>query len=470
MQTAIYIRVSTEEQARDGFSISAQREKLKSYCHLHDMDNYKFYVDEGISAKDTNRPQLQALLKHIEEGHIDTVLVYRLDRLTRSVVDLYKLLETFDKYNCAFKSATEVYDTSSAIGRLFITLVAAMAQWERENLGERVRMGQIEKARQGEYAAKAPYGFEKDENDKLIINEREETVILDIIKKIKSGDSIRKLANELEESGIPPIRGYKWHIATILDILHNPALYGALKWRDEIIEGTHEGIVSKEEFEHIQQLLHSRQNFKKRKTYSIFIYQMTIVCPTCGNRLSSERSKYYRKRDKKYIESNHYRCQACVLNKRKATAVSEKKIEKAFLEYMNSFQFYVSANQTAATAEPDEREKIISEIKRVERQREKYQRAWSKDWVTDEEFSERMKETQAELEELQMQLKQVQPAEKEHALLNGEKLKAIVNDFKLNWGKLNPVQKKEFIQTFIKEIHFSKTNGKATVLSVQFYL
>ena len=277
MAVGIYIRVSTEEQAKEGYSISAQREKLKAYCQVQDWNDFRFYVDEGISAKDTNRPQLQLMLQHIKEGMIDTVLVYRLDRLTRSVVDLYKLLEIFEKHNCTFKSATEVYDTSTAIGRLFITLVAAMAQWERENLAERVRMGQIEKARQGKYSAKAPFGFDKGPDDRLVINEDEKIVVLDMIEKIKEGYSIRKLADYMDNSGIPPIRGYKWHIASILDILKNPALYGAVKWRDEIVEGAHEGIITKEEYQHLLKLLESRQNFKKRETYSIFIFQMKII-------------------------------------------------------------------------------------------------------------------------------------------------------------------------------------------------
>ncbi|WP_412758910.1 recombinase family protein [Metabacillus fastidiosus] len=93
-----------------------------------------------------NRPNLKRMIKHMEQGLIDCVLVYKLDRLTRSVLDLYKLLEIFDKHNCKFKSSTEVYDTTSAIGRMFITLVAALAQFERENLSKRVRMDMEQKA------------------------------------------------------------------------------------------------------------------------------------------------------------------------------------------------------------------------------------------------------------------------------------------------------------------------------------
>ncbi|MGF9826753.1 recombinase family protein, partial [Brevibacillus agri] len=132
MRTAVYMRVSTEDQAREGFSIPAQREKLLAYVHSQGWEVAAIYADEGISAKDTNRPALKRLLRDIREGNIDVVLVYRLDRLTRSVLDLYRLLQEFEKYDVRFKSCTEVYDTTTAIGRLFITLVAALAQWERE--------------------------------------------------------------------------------------------------------------------------------------------------------------------------------------------------------------------------------------------------------------------------------------------------------------------------------------------------
>ncbi len=170
MKTAVYVRVSTEEQVKEGYSISAQKERLDAYIKSQGWELVSYYVDEGVSAKDTNRPELQRMLKNIEEGFIDVVLVYRLDRLTRSVLDLYQLLESFEKNGCHFKSATEVYDTTTAIGRLFITLVAALAQWERENLGERVRMGMTQKVREGEWhGSTPPYGYQLD-NGSLVIN------------------------------------------------------------------------------------------------------------------------------------------------------------------------------------------------------------------------------------------------------------------------------------------------------------
>jgi site-specific DNA recombinase len=149
MKVAAYIRVSTQMQVEDGYSLSAQRERLKAFAYSQGWEIVKFYVDEGLSAKDMDRPDLQRMLKGVREGIFDIVLVYKLDRLTRSVIDLDKLLTEFSKHDVMFKSSTEVYDTTTATGRLFIRLVASMAQWERENLGERVRFGMQEKARKG---------------------------------------------------------------------------------------------------------------------------------------------------------------------------------------------------------------------------------------------------------------------------------------------------------------------------------
>ncbi|ASN69614.1 recombinase family protein [Bacillus paranthracis] len=463
MTVGIYIRVSTEEQVRDGFSISAQREKLKAYCIAQDWNSFKFYVDEGISAKDTNRPQLNTMLEHIKQGLINTVLVYRLDRLTRSVMDLYKLLDTFDKYNCAFKSATEVYDTSTAMGRMFITIVAALAQWERENLGERVRMGQLEKARQGEYSAKAPFGFDKNEHSKLIINPEESKVVLDMVGKIEEGYSIRQLADHLD-SYIKPIRGYKWHIRTILNILSNHAMYGAIRWSNEIIENAHPGIITKDRFMKVQQLLSSRQNFKKRKTTSIFIFQMKLLCPNCGNHLTCERVRYHRKKDNKDIEHNRYRCQACVLNKKKAFSSSETKIEKAFLDYIDDYRF---TKVPEFKKEDDEKEILKKKLSKIERQREKFQKAWSNDLMTDEEFAERMKETKNTLEEIKSELNKLGLSQNEK--IDSETVRRIVNDIKNKWSLLSSLEKKQFMNLFVKNIQLKKINEKNIVVNITFY-
>lgn len=458
MTVGIYIRVSTDEQAKEGYSLSAQRERLKAFCIAQDWHDFKFYVEEGVSGRTTKRPKLKELLQHVEQGSINTLLVYRLDRLTRSVRDLHNLLDKLDKNGCTFKSATEIYDTSTAMGRMFITIIASIAQWESENLGERVRMGQIEKARQGEWSAQPPFGYNKIDK-RLIINPEEKEVILDMIEKVKSGYSMRKLALYLESTEIKPVRGKQWHITSIRDMLTNPALYGAMRWRDEIIEDTHEGILTKKEFEKLVQLISSRRNHKKRDVKSIFIFQMKIKCPTCGSHLSSERSVYTRKSDKTQVETNNYRCQVCALANRKPPfRISELKLENALMEYMKDLILDVPKDVVGKNKNQSEAKKLIDSINKLENQRNKYQRAWAQNLMTDKEFTDLMNETKGLLEELKLKLSEVQDV----SIINidHEEVKLVAKSFISIWDSMTSLEKKSFVEQFITSIDVEKISGK----------
>lgn len=476
MTVGIYIRVSTEEQANEGYSISAQKERLKAFCVAQNWQEHKLYVDEGISGRSTDRPQLKKLMKDIEAGHIKILLVYRLDRLTRSVRDLHNILDFLDKNNCVFRSATEIYDTATAMGRMFITIVAAIAEWESANLGERVRMGQIEKARQGKWASQPPYGFRKDENHKLQINTEEIEGVKLMIQKVREGFSFRQLALYMDSTDFKPKRGYKWHIRTLLDLLHNPVLYGAMRWRDEIYEGTHEGIMTKKEFDKLQKIITSRQNYKKRNISSAFIYQMKLVCPDCGNRCTSERYTWSRKTDGATEVRNNYRCQACALNHKDETPfnVREVTLTDALLEYMNAVSW--DAPSTTKRNVDDPSIEIRKEIKRIENQREKYQRAWASDLITDEEFKNRMDDSRLRYDELQKQLDGLDtPLKTEEDL---EELKKTALIFNNNFPKLNDEERRTFIQSFIECIEITvleKTKAKGfrnqriEIADVKFY-
>src|SRR5690606_13381288 len=161
MRCAIYRRVSTDLQAEEGFSLEAQKNRLLAYAESQGWTVIEDYCDEGYSAKSLDRPEMQRLISDIKKKKFDVVLVYRLDRLVRSVLELHELLQLMERYDVRFKSATEIFDTTSATGRLFITLIATLAQWERETIAERVHLGMAKKAEQGERnGAPAPYGYD----------------------------------------------------------------------------------------------------------------------------------------------------------------------------------------------------------------------------------------------------------------------------------------------------------------------
>ncbi|HEM1577634.1 TPA: recombinase family protein, partial [Listeria monocytogenes] len=338
MTVGIYIRVSTEEQVKEGFSISAQKEKLKAYCTAQGWEDFKFYVDEGKSAKDMHRPLLQEMITHIKKGLIDTVLVYKLDRLTRSVVDLHNLLSIFDEYNCAFKSATEVYDTSSAMGRFFITIISSVAQFERENTSERVSFGMAEKVRQGEYIPLAPFGYVKGPDGKLIINEAEKEIFLHVVNMVSTGYSLRQTCEYLTNIGLKTRRSNDvWKVSTLIWMLKNPAVYGAIKWNNEIYENTHEPLIDKTTFDKLANILSIRsKSTTSRRGHVHHVFKGRLICPQCGKRLSGLRTKYVNK-NKETFYNNNYRCATCKEHRRPAIQISEQKIEKAFIDYISNY-------------------------------------------------------------------------------------------------------------------------------------
>mgnify|MGYP002624550982 FL=1 len=172
MRAALYIRVSTDEQAREGFSIDAQKRKLLAYAESQDWDVVSVLVDDGYSTKDLNRPAMQELLQKVRNEEIDVVLVFKLDRLTRSVRDLYALLDEFSRHDVGFRSAQEQFDTTTTMGRAMLGILGIFAQWERETIAERVRFGMEQKVREGKKpGGKYPFGYDRKGN--LIPDEAE---------------------------------------------------------------------------------------------------------------------------------------------------------------------------------------------------------------------------------------------------------------------------------------------------------
>lgn len=207
-RTIAYLRVSTERQADTGVSLDAQQEKARAYASLYDLDLIEVIIDAGESAKTLDRPGLQRALAMLKNGQADALLVVKLDRLTRSVVDLGKLIETyFAPGKAALMSVGEQIDTRSAAGRLVLNILASVSQWERETIGERTSVAMKHKQSKGEYiGGHAPYGFNLADGE-LVRNEAEQTVIAQAKQLHAAGLSLRKIAAELDRQGIKTRRG-----------------------------------------------------------------------------------------------------------------------------------------------------------------------------------------------------------------------------------------------------------------------
>jgi len=342
-RAALYIRVSTEEQAKEGFSIAAQREKLTWYASSQDWLIVDHYIDDGYSAKDLDRPALQRMLYDVRLGKIDIVLVYRLDRLTRSVLDLYQLLEEWERVQVSFRSCTEVYDTTTAIGRLFITLVAALAQWERENLAERVKLGMEQMAQEEKRpGGPPPYGYRL-QRGSLQLNPQEAHVVRTIFSLHEAGKSLSDIARELNDRKLPSRTGARWSSATLSHMLQNHVYYGALRWNYAeggqkknspdawiIREGTHPPIIDKETFLAAQRLLGARRHQHARALASDFLFSGKLICAHCGALMYGKTIRT-KKKEGVYYHNRYYFCKKQRQKECDAPAIREAALEELFL-------------------------------------------------------------------------------------------------------------------------------------------
>lgn len=445
MIVGIYIRVSTREQAEEGYSIGAQKDRLIAYCKAQGWDDYRIYVDEGVSAKDMKRPQLQQLLEDIKLGKINLILVYRLDRFTRRVRDLHEMLEFLEKYDCRFRSATEMYDTTTAMGRMFIGLVALMAQWEVENMSERISFALEKKVTDGEHVGAAPYGYDS-VNEKLVKNDYEGTLLKEMILKAEVGWSASKIAEYLTQR-----EGKVWYHKTVLRILRNPALYGAKRWNDKILESQHEPYITKERFDKLQTKLDSRGKDYRINTESTYLFQGILICPSCGNYLKVNRYFYQNKSTNQEEQRAVYRCTTCRKKGINIPVLNEEKYLTSLFRYMD--QLTLDDVKTKSVKSDDEKDlaRLNRDIQKITSQREKYQRAWSMDLITDEEFNLRMHETKLQLDSVQSELNKIQPEESNN-VVDIDFIRQIVITFKECFAALQKKEQQEFIQKFIQKI------------------
>ncbi|WP_313490541.1 recombinase family protein [Exiguobacterium sp.] len=223
----------------------------------------------------------------------------------------------------------------------------------------------------------------KNDQKRLEINPEEIEAVKLMVRKVHEGYSFRQLSFYMQNTSYKPRRGYKWHISSLLDLLHNPVLYGAMQWNDTVYENTYQGIMTKQEFVQLQRIIDSRKLQKKRETNYEFIYQTKIACPSCGNRLSSECSNWKNK-NRKQQSANRYRCQSCALKNRPPVSISESMVSESLTEYMKEISFDINGvSEQEETS--DNTGDLKAEMKRIEREREKYQRAWAIDLISDVE-------------------------------------------------------------------------------------
>ncbi|MBC7080642.1 MAG: recombinase family protein [Thermoplasmatales archaeon] len=266
MRVAIYARVSTEDQAKEGFSLSNQLEKLRSYCMARGWEIVGEYVDDGYSGRDIRRPAYQKMMEEIDKW--DALLVIKMDRIHRNTKNFMLMMEKLKSKGKEFVSMTESLDTSTAMGRFVMDIIQRIAQLESEQIGERVYDGMRQKAKEGAglLGSPSPYGYEYREGKLVGIGE-EMRVVKEIYRRYLEGMSLREICIWLEENARSKYNG-KWDKKTVSRILSNPVYCGLVEWDDILFPGEHEKIVDIEDF-NLVQILKAKKARRKGKIFVI---------------------------------------------------------------------------------------------------------------------------------------------------------------------------------------------------------
>ena len=298
MIVGIYARVSTQEQANN-YSIQEQIDRLTKYCESLDWIVAKAYTDPGFSGASMDRPALKALINDVKVGKLEKVVVYKLDRLSRSQLDTLYLIEKVFLANCVdFVSMSENFDTSTPFGKAMIGILAVFAQLEREQIRERMQMGKQARAKDGLFMGtwNVPIGYDY-KDGQLITNNFEKAQVQEVFSLFLSGTPIKRMIQILKEKGYKHKYGY-WNDRTIRNVLRSKTYLGFINYRNNSYQGTHEAFITPETHEKVVSILdeRKRQYEAHRRPGKAQSYLAGLIyCARCGAKYAKR--KGYKRKD-----------------------------------------------------------------------------------------------------------------------------------------------------------------------------
>lgn len=464
----IYIRVSTEDQAREGFSLGEQEEKLKQLCDYKGYEVYKVYCDAGISAKDMeHRPKFQEMLKDMKDGKINYIVAYKLDRVTRSVRDLEELISLLEKYNTYLVCDRDDVNTSTANGRFFVRMLTVLSQLEIEIVSERTKFGLNGAIKSGHLPGQVALGFKKDGNRKTIIDPATAPIVKRVFDLYLQGKTFLQISNIFNEEKVLNKNWKDTHIERIINnrlYMGDYEMYKRLKeWKNVepvIYMNVVDPIIPRYIWEECQaQKIINQRTYTRDRVYTFF---QKLKCPKCGKIMKCKGSGGKRK---KYV---YYNCEDCHENIRESYVEEEfEKIVGQLLRFDNEYNelfLPLFADKEKSVDKSD----IEREIINLTKQKERIKKAYMSEVVELDDFKEDLKVINEKLDILTKQLEKEQEL-KNRNRFTPEKVMADrdlqrifmqngndVSLFLTEWQTMTKEDKQEFIARYIESLTFEK--------------
>ena len=464
----IYIRVSTEDQAREGFSLGEQEEKLKQLCDYKGYEVYKVYCDAGISAKDMeHRPKFQEMLKDMKDGKINYIVAYKLDRVTRSVRDLEELISQLEKYDTYLVCDRDDVNTSTANGRFFVRMLTVLSQLEIEIVSERTKFGLNGAIKSGHLPGQVALGFKKDGNRKTIIDPATAPIVKRVFDLYLQGKTFLQISNIFNEEKVLNKNWKDTHIERIINnrlYMGDYEMYKRLKeWKNVepvIYMNVVEPIIPRYIWEECQaQKIINQRTYTRDRVYTFF---QKLKCPKCGKIMKCKGSGGKRK---KYV---YYNCEDCHENIRESYVEEEfEKIVGQLLRFDNEYNelfLPLFADKEKVADKSD----IEREIINLTKQKERIKKAYMSEVVELDDFKEDLKVINEKLDILTKQLEKEQELKNKNRftpekVMADRDLQRIfmtngkdVSLFLTQWQTMTKEDKQEFIARYIESLTFEK--------------
>lgn len=466
----IYIRVSTFDQAREGFSLREQEERLKEFCKFKRYNIYKVYQDAGISAKNDKRPAYQEMIEDVKKGNINVIVALKLDRLTRSVYDIEKLMKFVNDYECDIDCMADESNTTTSNGRMVMRIMTSVSQNEIEKCSERTKFGMAGAIKNGHIPNRTGLGFKR-ENKKLVPDPLTKDIIVRIFDLYLEGKSHQAIANIYNKEKV--LGKTNWYDSTIQKILSNE-LYkgdyvkGKRTKHPTYYENVIEPIVSKEKWESCQyQKLRNARHYERTATY---LFTNKLKCSKCGNFLGGHATT--KTNGKKYY---YYKCNTC------KTYFNEIDIEKELKAFMLELakqddlinNYYTPFIKSKLE---DKTEDYKKEIKDLDKQLDRIKTAYIKGVVNLEDFDKEIKHIEYQKSDLEKRQKGQKQYEDLSFTLNDlliiqdiQEIEFYTNpDVLNNWSNKSKEDKQKIIGKYIDNITIEKKNNKFEISNIEF--
>lgn len=443
MITAVYKRASDEKQDEDGVSIEMQHDTIQKFCEYRGFDKIKEYTEIRSARSLKGRTQLLNLLEDVKKGRVKRIIVFKLDRLSRSLRDLMNILHTLDEFGCELHSTHENIDTSTPSGRMLVQVLGMIAEWESANISLRVRSAMKLKAhKDGIWQGSTPFGFDLVEQ-RLVLNEEEAAIIREGFSIVLSGNSFKRA-----EEVIRTKYNLDFYDGFLIKKLTAHSTVGDLYRDGDIKEDAFPGIITKTERDKLLTILEENRPARKG-VYEDDLFRRKIICYECGTPLVLSVNKSEKDGRPLY----NYSCDKCYRKTRRTFSISEKRLEEAFSNYIRRMTIDFDESDIKEDDSMKEKRKLLNQLKSLEKQKHRIQKAWIQRMMSDADLDKHQEEIENEMKEVKSKLDQMKV---KRVGLTKEEILEIKESLSSHFEQMSKLEKRDFIQRHIKEIHIER--------------